>query len=396
MKLEKAIDFLKKHLKHYYSTIQRSKLNGSIKPHTPDVFLYPNILLVTETLNHFLFELIGMAKSFSGLTDIRQKYKSTEEYFDQFDSTNSDPALNIAKGNYYFENFCLSRITEYEILKERFPILNRIESSFRLNYPRGSGALIKFEKDSGVCLFQNLILINYEDNIYRVKYMRNLFVVGKNLHLTNFKTLVENEFNLSKPLKGIVNTSESTLEGYHIIGQFQNLYLSPKIRETTIAKFLDSHPEIIVNVLSAKSYIYEPLLEWIEKPVNIVEESINPDMFLERDDGYYDIIDFKTAALMRKNLTKGKTSRKRFIDYVYEGIAQLANYRDYFNYPKNAQLAFKKYNVKIKDPKLILIVGYSDNLKVKDILLAKRGHREVEIMDYDSLAQLFLHSLKLK
>jgi hypothetical protein len=112
---------------------------------------------------------------------------------------------------------------------------------------------------------------------------------------------------------------------------------------------------------------------------------------LRRADGHYDICDLKTAALDRPRLTKGKHRRRRFIDYVYEGVAQLANYEDYFSYEMNRQFARSLYCVEVENPALILIVGTFDNASVDEIQEASRQLRpNYRIIDYDTVNALFV------
>jgi hypothetical protein len=133
------------------------------------------------------------------------------------------------------------------------------------------------------------------------------------------------------------------------------------------------------------------LLLWIEKLHQNKDEAINPDLLIEREDGYFDIYDLKTAALDKTSITKGNRARRRFIDYVNEGIAQLANYEEYFTFPKNQELAWQKYQVKVRNPQLVLVVGNFENVNKEEIEEASRAIRNITIIDYDTLMQLFLN-----
>ena len=106
---------------------------------------------------------------------------------------------------------------------------------------------------------------------------------------------------------------------------------------------------------------------------------------VKRDDGFYDIYDLKTAALWKMNILKGERKRRRFIDYVEKGVVQLANYREYFEYPKNRDFVTKsKYGIEVQDPKLVLVVGNWENTDLKEIDEACRRYRDVNIMNYDT------------
>ncbi|KTC37098.1 hypothetical protein AO265_23265 [Pseudomonas sp. ABAC61] len=177
-----------------------------------------------------------------------------------------------------------------------------------------------------------------------------------------------------------------------LASQLQNLYLLPGLRETTIGEFLKLHPEIIKKAFDTQHFEYEPSLKWVEHDGFCTDNEINPDLLIKRKDGYYDICDLKTAKLEKNRITKADRSRRRFIDYVAEGVAQLANYREYFQYPKNAALAKEKYGVEIKNPRLILVVGNWDNFNEQEVAQACRQYENLEVIDYDTISQLYINS----
>ncbi len=114
---------------------------------------------------------------------------------------------------------------------------------------------------------------------------------------------------------------------------------------------------------------------------------------VELSDGSFDIYDLKTAAIDKQSITKGGHRRRRFIDYVQEGIAQLVNYKEYFKFEKNQQLAQQKYKIKVSEPTLILVVGNYDNAEKEEIREASRTLPEkCYIIDYDTLNAMFFNA----
>jgi len=172
------------------------------------------------------------------------------------------------------------------------------------------------------------------------------------------------------------------------------VHLSNGVSETTIGFLLNSHPEIFKGAFKTEQFIYEATLDWQEHSGAICKSSIRPDFFIKRKDGYFDILDLKLAKIDRKSLTKGKDLRKKFVDYVYEGISQLVNYEAYFNFEKNAAYAWKKFGIKINNPRLILVVGNDENLPVEEAEKALKLHPNITIVDYDTLISLFHQSSK--
>lgn len=93
----------------------------------------------------------------------------------------------------------------------------------------------------------------------------------------------------------------------------------------------------------------------------------------------------------KQRITKGRHSRRRFIDCVEEGLAQLANYEEYFKFRRNVEWALSKYKVKINNPNLILVVGSYENASKDEINEATRRLKpNYQIIDYDTLNSLFL------
>jgi hypothetical protein len=79
------------------------------------------------------------------------------------------------------------------------------------------------------------------------------------------------------------------------------------------------------------------------------------------------VLDIKTGATKYESITKSKKSgkngkvRMRFIDYASELIAQLKDYERYFSYEENIKYAHETYGIKIRDLKLIGVIGNYNN-----------------------------------
>ena len=198
---------------------------------------------------------------------------------------------------------------------------------------------------------------------------------------------------------------DNEVKGIHVIesseivkatvSQFQSMYLQPGLRETTIGDFIKTHPEVIKLAFNAKQFEYEPSLKWLEHDGTCQDSYINPDLIIENQNGHWDIYDLKTALLDKPRITKDDRKRRRFIDYVSEGVAQLANYREYFNYEENKSYALDKYGIKVSNPKLVLVVGNWDNFDPEEVAQASRFlDKNIEFIDYDTFTQLILSGAK--
>ena len=187
-----------------------------------------------------------------------------------------------------------------------------------------------------------------------------------------------------------VYTAYGDEEALLVSGQLQSMFLCPGLHETTIGEFIQQHPEVIKKAFNASGFVYEPYLKWIQHDGSVEDAAINPGLMVGREDGFYDIYDLKLTLLNKPSITKGGRSRRRFIDYVEEGISQLANYREYFEYAMNANHANQKYGIQVRDPRLVLVVGSFENSYPAQITQACRKYPDIQIIDFDTLCHMYI------
>lgn len=386
MFFDKFIIETKSWWEHYLSRIVDLQKKGYVDT-KGGIILYPNILLATEVKGFLIAELIGARKLFEGLKVKRHKENSIYRYLNQFDDSEPDPLLKLDGSCQRFRFLCLAQEADYEIIKDRFPFIELYQS--RLNRVGGKGSVFGFGNNFSSCCIENSVLINRHDNVFRCKNILALFIVKKTISKKMLIDLFEHSINENE-VKGVHTIWKEEEEALIIGGHLQSMYLFPGLHETTIGEFIYSHPEIIKKAFKTSHFEYEPYLEWVEHDGSVQDKAINPDLMVKRDDGFYDIYDLKTAALWKMNILKGERKRRRFIDYVEKGVAQLANYREYFEYPKNRDLAKSKYGIEVQDPKLVLVVGNWENTDLKEIDEACRRYRDVNIIDYDTFAHLIM------
>lgn len=379
-----------KYLKKLYTNISQGKIQLGT-----GILLYLNIAKFTETEDHYILELLGATRYFDELIVKRHKESSTLKYLYQFNTDQEEPTFNFPGRNCGIKHLLISRDADYEILKKRFNF-SEIWLT-KMNIKGGSGAVLSFKNDFRSCYINRCLLVNKCDEIYRVKYILHMEIISKTHSRRKYLEDLFSRFNLpwysTDDLYGVHYIPSENLEGYMLSGQFTNIFLLPGLRETTIGKFLEKHPDFIRRAFSCKGFLYEHEFEWIEGNSDPAEKCIKPDLMLERYDGFFDICDLKTAALDKIRITKGKRRRRQFINYVDNGIAQLAHYDDYFKYGKNKEHAQSKYNVKVENPTLYLLVGSYENASKKEIEEASRKLKpQYKIIDYDTLNSLFLNS----
>lgn len=370
----------------YLTYVCTMQANGNLDSNGGSV-LYPNILLVSNCSGFYVAELVGATSKFTGLTVKRHKEKSIYRYLSQFDDSEPDSVMHMNGSNHGFRFLCLAQEADFKTIENRFPSIELYGS--KLSRTGGKGSVFSFGSDFESCAIENCILVNRLDHLYRCKNILAAYIFKSSIT----KPTMVDFFNKGlgeKEVKGVHTIQGKSEEQLIVAGQLQSMYLLPGLHETTIGEFLKLHPQIIKSAFKTEHFEYEPYLKWLEHDGTCNDVAINPDLLVRRSDGYYDIYDLKTAALSNRNVTKGGRKRRRFIDYVEEGVAQLVNYKEYFTYPKNAEHAKSKYDVEVNNPKLVLVVGSWDNSSPEEISQARRRYQDIEIIDYDTFCHLFI------
>lgn len=389
MPTETFIAETKKHCEGYLFWLQSLIDQGRARPPDGKVGLFANILVITVTEEHFLVELVGAQRRFAGLNVKVQSHPHTTAYLNQLSTSFEAPAMLMGARGQRVIGARLALKGDDEEIEKRFPSARLYPAGFIFDGP--FTCVLAFAPDLQYAVLQDCVLVNRYQNLIRTKHILALFAFKRSITSSEHKTYFEEIFALNN---GHPTGVHACAPGHHepliLVGQFQNLYMSPGLREPTIGEFLRAHPQILQAAFNSARFVYEPYLPWIEAPPENVDKAINPDLLIQNSQGLYDIYDLKTAALEKRTITKDTRKRRRFIDYVNEGIAQLANYREYFSFEKNAEFAKRKYGVVVKDPMLGLIVGNVDNADAVEIEEACRALKNVVVFDYDTLIQMFL------
>ncbi len=355
--------------------------------------LFPTMLLCTKTDNYYIAELLGSSETFSSLVVKRHVEPNINRYFNLFDvSEDRGFTFKLDHGEKTgLKDLILADRIDDEKVRSRFPFV-QFQGNTVLTSVRGDQVPIFFGRNHGSAYFVECKLINTLDSAIRVKTILYAIVVNKGFTKQRYIDTLNSTLSDGSKVLGITAVNSEEAKRQIVAAQFSNIYLTNKLRETTIGEFLKAHPEILNMSLSTRRFITEPHLPWVEKGAGNGDGAINPDLLVERDDGFCDIYDLKTALLNKASLTKGTRSRRRFIDYVQEGISQLANYKEYFEFEKNRAVAFQKYAVKVSNPNLVLVVGSYENVNPNEIAEASRLLQNFAIIDYDTLMQLFFNA----
>jgi hypothetical protein len=119
--------------------------------------------------------------------------------------------------------------------------------------------------------------------------------------------------------------------------------------EPDFQRFFETHPEFLV-ALGPYATAHPQLILRREDGSKLI-----PDIFLERlDTDFCDVLDLKRATV---DLVRRQRNRGRFRSTVMEGVAQLEEYRDFFERPTNREVFRSRYAVDAYRPRVVIVIG---------------------------------------
>ena len=384
----------------YLSAISEAQRNGSISTEAGHVLLYPSLLLATDAGSHYTFELIGARRYNRRLLQKTQKVPSLDVSLGQFSfdgpfdsgaKLSWSPQDQGADGP-LIKNVLFSCEASEAAFDARFPGLRQLFPTVLQRVARQSQCFkaIDVQNLTGTVKIENCILTNALDPVVRARYINLLVAVPKSTSEADFRALMKRLFVLEEGEEpvGVRAVREGDGESACVAGQFMNLLLQGA-QETTLTKLLEQHSEVLLRAFDAVSISYQPSLPWLTGNPDSQEKYIQPDMIVRDRDGGWRIVEFKLPLLKKSSVTKGEHRRRRFIDSVAEGISQLYNYCDYFDYAENVTAAESRLGGKVINPRLTLIAGTSENVDMDEVTQALRPYKPVDILDYDTLISLY-------
>ncbi len=333
-------------------------------------------------------ELIGAQRRYQPLILKRHNPRSLNAYLGQLDLEQSSSAVIHVGYQNKIRNLCLQKPgTEAELAK-RFPLVSSLFGTFMVSAGPISRSNAFNISNANYSSIENCLAVNKKDSAVRIRHISFL------LMMKSSESGIDYENHLARLLRmpacpdlRIVPIGDSR----HILAasSFASLYLMDRLRETTLGEYLRRHEDILLTALGARRIIYEPFLEWQEGNPDPDEMAINPDLLIERADGNCDICELKLPLLDRK-VTRAERRRRRFTDKAMEGISQLAHYEEYFKFPRNRDFAYAKYGARFEQPRKVLVIGNYENVDLTHIAEASRMINQCDIIDYDTLLQLYL------
>ncbi len=384
---------VKKLFEEFLQNINEKIRNGDIKIKAD--YSFPSYLRIGESPQHWMAELTGATEIVNynkyGLEapNVSEKYGNTSAFFnpgaDIEDSMK--PVINIkAAKEIGFVNLCIATSYDHTAFKK---FINLKTSSTMLIFPSAE-VPITIQSGCKMIHFYNVDLIRTENFKLFFKSIPTAIAVKKNITRNELEQL------LNLIVKKLYKSSPPNIFGINIGYSYSSekfardlLSLTNQpVNETIIDGFIQKHLKFFTKGLGYQRGLSQTELKILEGDFGD-KKSLKPDYLMLRNDGFYDILDLKTSALKKKSITIGDTSRMRFNAYVNELISQLVGYERYFKLEKNYEWALKKYDIKIKNPKLIGIVGSFQNFDRSQVDLALEQYKDnIAILSYSDLINL--------
>lgn len=166
------------------------------------------------------------------------------------------------------------------------------------------------------------------------------------------------------------------------INRFVELIGNRDMTETDITSFLasDEYSFILKMRFNSKAILAEVDCKWQSQD----KQPIRLDFLVERTSGYADILEFKLPFL-KGDAVVGITNRERLSAELATYIAQTRVYSEYFEDPNNRTWVESRYDVKVYQPRRILVVGRRWDFGSDEWRAVATENPNLEIMTYDDL-----------
>jgi hypothetical protein len=166
------------------------------------------------------------------------------------------------------------------------------------------------------------------------------------------------------------------------VNRFIEYIGSTLISEPQITSYLNQTENkfILCNAFFAKSIYHQLKCEWQSED----KIAIIPDFFIEKPNGYCDIVEFKLPTI-KSTAIVGNSNRERFSSELSSYVAQTRVYKSYFNDPNNRKWFKEKYGLIVNNPRRYLVIGRRSDFDTDTWVDVKSEYPDLEIVTYDDL-----------
>ncbi|TDO49422.1 hypothetical protein EV643_106394 [Kribbella sp. VKM Ac-2527] len=357
----------------------------------PGPLLYPRLMVLTETPDWNILELVGVSREYRSLEVRRQKAASIDQYFGGGESAAAGPVV-VLPNESAFKDATITSERGRSVLGTRFPgAQSLIGNELVGTGDAGTGKLLKFAPGNYTS-FDRVLLVHEANSSVRIHWTFLAIAIHRSEPAEKYRDYLQSLVNTAPHLDplGTLSVPRGEVEQVLKGDAFASTYLMHGIQDTTVGEFLNQHEDVLLSAFDATRLIHEPFLEWRDGAAHADEIAINPDFILERADGSHIIGDLRLPLLETANVTKGKKRRRSFTAPVPDGLAQLAHYEEYFQTPENRAFAKAKYGIEVSEPRKLLVIGSQENVDPTEFEQAAQSTTSFEIVDYDSILRLHL------
>ncbi|TCC37112.1 hypothetical protein [Kribbella sindirgiensis] len=326
----------------------------------PGPMLFPRMMVLTETPDWNILELVGLTREYRSLEVRRQKVGSVEEYFGIGDGRTVVANL---QGQNWFKDATVTTDAGKSALEQRFPGTGNMLGDVAAG---PADELLRFAPGN-YSTFDRALLVHTAGESLRAHWVFFALAIHRSEPADKYLDFLRNYSNASPHLDPIGTVSLPVDPAVLKADAFESTYLAHGLQDSTVDEFLDKHESILLSAFDATKLVRQPALG-----------DLHPDFILERADGSHIVGRLELPVVDTVN---GKKRRRVFRTPVQDSATELARSAEYLANPENRSQVKSKYDVDITDPRQLLIVASQETVTPAP---------GVEIIDYDTILRIHL------
>ncbi|MEZ5378282.1 MAG: hypothetical protein R2733_17395 [Acidimicrobiales bacterium] len=368
---------------------------------------FPPVLIAYKMPTYFAAELVGaVPPPFPPLVIIRRSLPGPRAFLGQFSGAPQSTTAfrfeaqqcDLDDGNgVVISGVAMVSARDREAVDSRYPELRehqhqRATIEVQHTIEGETFSPIYYEEGAQPIWLDNTLSISSSAGAVRARYFQGAWMVPRTWSAARFTAAFEERHDFQDGVR--LHPALTGKKGRELLSaaNLASLLVVDRVGETTITRFLELNDGLLRSALAADRIIPQPLLPWLAGNPDPDEKAIQPDFLFVDADGRGHICEMKLPLLDKASLTTGRRRRRDLIKPVRDGVAQLANYNEYFSHPAHRDYLAERFAVTIdpQDLRLVLVVGSNENFRPQEVHEAQRMLKPVEILDFDSLRSLAL------